>query len=171
LRPPVALKSSIDRNGDSRRVVGSAGAHQYADAASDEAAEKGGYRYLLETVAKCAAHGASPNWSARKMPSQRGDWLGVLSGRVWGRGPREKPIRHSEDKNLFVVISMQRLLAFTQLGRFLFQQPENRPPLVFNGFRIKQIAITGDVLFADKPVQIICFLFFALSAGIHSSAL
>jgi hypothetical protein len=43
------------------------------------------------------------------MPSQRGDWLGVLSGRVWGRGPREKPIRHYEDKNLFVVISMQRL--------------------------------------------------------------
>jgi len=117
LRPPVALKSSIDRNGDSRRVVGSAGAHQYADAGSDEAAEKGSYSYLLETVAKCAAHGASPNWSARQMPSQRGDWLGVLSGRVWGRGPREKSIRHYEDKNLFVVILMQRLLVIHAAGR------------------------------------------------------
>ena len=82
MRQPVALKSSIDRNGDSRRVVGSAGARQYADAASDEAAEKGGYSYLLETVAKCAAHGASPNWSARQMPSQAGTagWAGSRTG-------------------------------------------------------------------------------------------
>jgi hypothetical protein len=42
--------------------------------------------------------------AGKEMPSQRGDWLGVLSGRVWGRGPREKSIRHYEDKNLFVVI-------------------------------------------------------------------
>jgi len=85
LRQPVALKSSIDRNGDSRRVVGSAAARQYADAASDEAAEKGGYSYLLETVAKCAAHGASPNWSAETNAQPGGNgWLGGLSDRGWG---------------------------------------------------------------------------------------
>ena len=71
------------------------------------------------------------------MPSQRGDWLGVLSGRIWGTGPREKPIRHYEDKNLSSSLRCSVCWSFTQLGGFLFQQPEDRPPLAFTGFRIK----------------------------------
>jgi len=79
-----------------------------------------------------------PHLAAGKKNAQpAGRLAGRALGTRLGTGPREKPIRHYEDENLFVVISMQRLLAFTQLGRFLFQQPEDRPPLVFTGFRIK----------------------------------
>jgi hypothetical protein len=70
-------------------------------------------------------------------------------------GPREKPIRRYKDKNLFVVISSSVCSSFTQLSGFLFQQPEDRPPLAFTGFRIKEAAVPGDILFADKPVQIV----------------
>jgi hypothetical protein len=116
LRQPVALKSSIDRNGDSRRVVGSAGAHQYADAASDEAAEKGGYRYLLETVAKCAAHCFSKLVSETNA-QPAGRLAGRALGTRLGTGAPREVIRHYEDKNLFVVILMQRLLVIHAAGR------------------------------------------------------
>ena len=52
-------------------------------------------------------------------------------------GPREKPIRHYEDKNLFPLFRCCVCWSFTQLSGFLFQQPEDRPPLAFTGFRIK----------------------------------
>ena len=74
MRQSVALYSPIDRNCEHRCVVGSAEA-RHAYATSDEAAQKGGCSYFLETVAaKSAAHSASPKrWVADYVRADRGD--------------------------------------------------------------------------------------------------
>ena len=79
MRQPVALNSPIDRSSEHRCVVGSAGA-RHAYATSDEAAQKGGCSYFLETVAKCAAHGASPKLAVSTAPVRCG-----LRARGWRR--------------------------------------------------------------------------------------
>ena len=71
------------------------------------------------------------------MPSQRGDWLGVLSGRVWGRGPERSLFVTMKTKIYSSLFRCSGCWSFTQLGGCLFQQPEDRPPLAFTGFRIK----------------------------------
>jgi len=67
----------------------------------------------------------------------------------------------SREPDLFALNTMLSLefrcrgcWSFAQLDVFLFQQTEDRPPLAFVCLRIKQIAITGDIPLADKPVQI-----------------
>ena len=56
--------------------------------------------------------------AARKEIAQpAGRLAGRALGTRLGTGSREKPIRHYEDKNLFVVISIQRLLVIHAAGQ------------------------------------------------------
>ena len=59
-----------------------------------------------------------PHLAAGKKNAQpAGRLAGRALGTRLGTGPREKPIRHYEDENLFVVISIQRLLVIHAAGQ------------------------------------------------------
>jgi hypothetical protein len=72
------------------------------------------------------------------MPSQRGDWLGGLSGRAGGgETPRNQFVTFGTQRCYSFLFGCSGCWSFPQLGGFLSQQPQDRPPLAFICFRIQ----------------------------------